>query len=184
MGLGGFVVSNEGRIWGLRLGFCVFFFPAWKSFLWIVPIFYYLHSIVDTHSFFFVILLHLHSLEDYVYCNMVGCWVLGFFWNQELVYWICAGFILTCNLCISIHRWTKNMGHRLDTRQANRLVARDSWITDRCTYLSILLLVDNPRKGWKIHGWGGPIIWKEGTRATERGGINAWGFLNMLNATF
>lgn len=35
-----------------------------------------------------------------------------------------------------------------------------------CTYLSILLLVDveeNPRIWWKIHGRGGPILWKEET---------------------
>ena len=37
------------------------------------------------HTLFFILLLHLHNLKDFVYCNnyvylnMVGCWVLGFF---------------------------------------------------------------------------------------------------------
>ena len=35
--------------------------------------------------------------------------------------------------------------------------------------------------GWKIHGWGGPDIWKEGTRATERDETNAWGFLRSMD---
>lgn len=77
MGLGGFVVSNEGRMWGLRLGFCVFF-SSLKIFCELFRfLIIYILSLI--HTLFFVILLHLHSLEDYAYCNLVGCWVLGFF---------------------------------------------------------------------------------------------------------
>ena len=59
--------------------------------------------------------------------------------------------------------------HRVHTSTYTRLVDNPHPCIFAHTRRSLLVDVEkNPRIGWKINGWGGPIAWKEGTRGRNK----------------